>query len=83
MNNLLVDGNIIALDLNLENVYNKVWAKNHPEEPMLVIFRLQGLDGEATEPMINSFPTALVKDVEPQIKYAYTKILAEGNLFTQ
>ena len=69
---LLVDGNIVNLNLPIRLVYEKVWLPNHPlagrlgdrramlANPMRVIFRLQGLDGEATEPMIDTIPEDVV-----------------------
>lgn len=72
---LLVDGNIINLNLPIRLVYEKIWLPNHPlrgrlgdrdamrANPMRVIYRLQGLDGEATEPMIDAIQEdAVVED---------------------
>jgi len=60
---LLVHNKIIKLDLSIKQVYEKVWRKRPTDlnasssniettpvnTPMVVVFRLQGLDGDATE----------------------------------
>jgi len=75
---LLVNGNIISLDLPIEDVYKKVWNPARGDSPMMVICRLQGLDGEATEPMISSFPRETEENIDPEIKYSYTAVLSES-----
>ena len=79
---LLVCNNIISLDLPIDDVYTNVWVPAEGETPMVVVFRLQGLDGEATEPMITSFPSTQRDDVSPEIKFSYTSVLCETNGFT-
>ncbi|KAK8863925.1 hypothetical protein M9Y10_011618 [Tritrichomonas musculus] len=79
---LLVDNKIISLDLPIEDVYKKVWVPAKGETPMLVICRLQGLDGEATEPIINSFAREGTENVDkPEVKFAYTTVLCENDGF--
>ncbi|OHT12592.1 hypothetical protein TRFO_03612 [Tritrichomonas foetus] len=78
---LLVDGKIISLDLPIEDVYKKVWVPSKGESPMIVICRLQGLDGEATEPIINSFPREEAEEESPEVKFAFTEVLSEGENF--
>jgi E3 ubiquitin-protein ligase UBR4 len=69
---LLVAGNLVALDVPVSACYTHVWlphqqaAAQQPQPlrirsaqsqtgppPMVVIFRLQGLDGDATEPTVS------------------------------
>lgn len=79
---LLVNGNIIALNLNIEDVYTNVWEPNQgPNKPMTVIFRLQGLDGLAQEPMITHFRQNNDEELNPEIKFSYSIVLARENLF--
>lgn len=79
---LLVDNNIISLDLPIDEVYKRIWIPNNGNTAMLVICRLQGFDGEATEPMINSFPNEANEEVDPEVKYSYTSVLCENNGFS-
>jgi hypothetical protein len=59
---LLVAGKIVKLDLPVSDVYEQVWARSAQGQgygeggagsPMVVVYRLQGLDGEATEPIVD------------------------------
>lgn len=75
---LLVCGNIISLDVFIEDVYKRVWVPAEGETPMVVFFRLQGLDGEATEPVI-SFQSTHTDDIAPEQKFAYTSVLSKTN----
>eukprot|EP00939_MAST-03C_sp_MAST-3C-sp1_P001281 g1281.t1 len=83
---LLVCGNIVAIELSLEDVYTMLWLphiREYGDEdldegdevdldedggidesrlaklPMRVTYRLVGIDGDATEPMINSLTLEL------------------------
>ena len=78
---LLVNNNIISLDLPLEDVYLNVWKPTNNKKPMLIIFRLQGLNGEATEPMISSFPSAENDSIPNDVLYKYSLQLSKENLF--
>lgn len=80
---LLVDNNIIGLSLSISEVYHRIWKVHHGDKPMVVYCRLQGLDGEATEPMIESFPSEEKDDEPPEIKYAYTQVLCEDDGFAK
>jgi len=75
---LLVNNQIVSLGLQIEDVYNKVWLPFGGESPMEVVFRLQGLDGEATEPIINSFPREVSNSIDPIVKYGYSRSLIES-----
>lgn len=78
---LLVDNNIIGLSLSISEVYQRIWEPKFGKKPMIVYCRLQGLDGEATEPIIESFPTEETNDEPPEIKYAYTQVLSKNDGF--
>lgn len=51
---LLVNQQIISLDLSVAEVYEKLWRKDHPDQPMIIIYRMRGLLGDATEPFVQS-----------------------------
>jgi E3 ubiquitin-protein ligase UBR4 len=78
---LLVLGNLIGLDLPVDEVYVNVWVPSKGTTPMTVIFRLQGLDGEATERMITSFRSEQVDEVSAEVKFAYTEVLCDSGGF--
>ncbi|KAG2383455.1 hypothetical protein C9374_004126 [Naegleria lovaniensis] len=58
---LLVNNCIIALNLPVVKVYEKVWLTRNTEPnnntPMEIVFRFQGIDGEATEDRIETLPS--------------------------
>ena len=45
--------------------------------PMLVTYRLQGLDGEATERMIEHLVEPTAEQQEPEQEYAVARVLAD------
>ena len=83
---LLVDSKIIDLKLPIQLVHDEVWKQSSSyrvngttEVPMLVVYRLQGLDGEATEERIDNLQEPEVIEEEPSVKYAITECLGTGN----
>ncbi|KAG6555165.1 hypothetical protein Mapa_003204 [Marchantia paleacea] len=96
---LLVAGNIIALDLSVAQVYEQVWRKSHNQAvtspapssilaatgatagkecpPMTVTYRLQGLDGEATEPMIKELEEDREESQDPEVEFAIAGVMRE------
>jgi len=78
---LLVNNNLISLDLPIDGVYNKVWIPAEGDTPMQVICRLQGLEGEATEPFISSIPSEEQDELPPEEKFVYTSSLIPDNGF--
>eukprot|EP00951_Prasinocladus_malaysianus_P010746 scaffold79182_cov51-Prasinocladus_malaysianus.AAC.11 len=86
----VVAGRIISLSLPINAVYERIWrpalssgrqgsgfsSSNGP--PMLVTYRLQGLDGEATEPMVSELEEVVGVETNPQEEYAVASVLAEG-----
>ena len=81
---LLVAGHIISLDLPVRLVYEQFWRKAltrvNPEgaitSPMHVTYRLQGLDGEATEPVIDSLQDNDNEAVDPEIEFRIASVMA-------
>jgi E3 ubiquitin-protein ligase UBR4 len=52
---LLVRNKIINMNLDIDKVYEQVWRQNPDDStPMDVIFRFQGVDGEATEDVVDT-----------------------------
>lgn len=45
---------IIALDLPVNDVYEKLWRPDHHGQPMVIVYRMRGLLGDATEPFIKT-----------------------------
>lgn len=78
---LLVDNNIIALNLPISEVYKRIWVPSRGNTPMEVYCRVTGLDGDATEPMINSFPSESKNQLPPEVQFEFTTVLCEDNGF--
>ena len=72
---LLVNGNIIGLNMRIDEIYKRVWIPARGNTPMKVICRLQGVDGEATEPMINESEAVEGENIDPEKQYGYTTVL--------
>ncbi|CAD6199759.1 unnamed protein product [Caenorhabditis auriculariae] len=51
---LLVNNMIISLSLSTRAVYEKIWRRAHPGHPMIVIYRMRGLLGDAVETFVSS-----------------------------
>ena len=87
---LLVRGHIVGLDLPIHLVYEQIWSENGLEAggggaqsnmgrgegngPMEIVFRLQGLDGEATEPLVDTLHEPVV-EVDPEKEAAITALM--------
>ncbi|CAB3410872.1 unnamed protein product [Caenorhabditis bovis] len=52
---LLVNNNIISLSLPVRQVYEKMWRRMNFGQPMLIVYRMRGLMGDAVESFISSF----------------------------
>jgi E3 ubiquitin-protein ligase UBR4 len=78
---LLVRSTIIELHLPIVDIYRQIWVPAEGETSMVVIFRLQGLDGEATEPINRAFPSASEGDETPKSRSAYTSVSARDHGF--
>ncbi|KYQ89094.1 hypothetical protein DLAC_10325 [Tieghemostelium lacteum] len=81
---LLVDNKIIKLDLPIKKVYEQVWRRSQAVQrsgdmnmPMSVIYRLQGLDGEATEEIIENLPDSQSEEKDPEEEFEITSVMAE------
>ncbi|KAF2077723.1 hypothetical protein CYY_000970 [Polysphondylium violaceum] len=81
---LLVDNKIIKLDLPIRKVYEQVWkrspqAQRSPDTnvPMTVIYRLQGLDGEATEEIIETLNDNTSEEKDPEEEFEITSVMAQ------
>ena len=82
---LLVRGQIVSLDLPIHLVYEQVWRpalQHYPPAsasnvPMEIVYRLQGLDGEATEALIESLTDTAAADADPEAEAAMTGLMSE------
>uniref|UniRef100_A0A915PMF8 UBR-type domain-containing protein n=1 Tax=Setaria digitata TaxID=48799 RepID=A0A915PMF8_9BILA len=59
---LLVNQQIIALDLPVNDVYDKLWRPDHNSQPMVIVYRMRGLLGDATEPFIKTLADSNTKE---------------------
>jgi len=81
---LLVAGQIIKLDLPVIKVYEQVWARSAAAQTygdgnsaMVVVYRLQGLDGEATEPIVETVNEDLGEELDPEAEFAISAVVGE------
>eukprot|EP00742_Colponemidia_sp_Colp-10_P004531 GILJ01004836.1.p1 GENE.GILJ01004836.1~~GILJ01004836.1.p1 ORF type:complete len:2747 (+),score=454.59 GILJ01004836.1:625-8241(+) len=89
---LLVANQIVGLDLPVRLVYEKVWKRHVIEAaeasgatadmnlnfpPMTVIYRLAGVDGEATENRVESIPDDSAEEEDPEVTYKITQVMSE------
>ena len=80
---LLICDKIIKLDLSVKQVFEKLWMKEtnvssiEDARPMEITYRLQGLDGEATEDIIESLPDDENEEIDPEEKYKITRVMSK------
>ncbi|EGG15028.1 hypothetical protein DFA_09851 [Cavenderia fasciculata] len=81
---LLVDNKIIKLDLPIKRVYEQVWKRSAVAQrsqdintPMTVVYRLQGLDGEATEENIENLNDDNGEEKDPEVEFEITSIFSQ------
>lgn len=55
---LLVNNQIISLSLPVSRVYEKLWHRDHPGQPLTIVYRMRGLMGDAVEQFIETLGTA-------------------------
>nr|ACI48997.1 hypothetical protein Cbre_JD01.004 [Caenorhabditis brenneri] len=63
---LLVSGNIISLSLSVREVYDRLWKRTNNGAPMLIVYRMRGLMGDAVETFIENFGVAENSDDDEQ-----------------
>ena len=51
---LIVNGKIVSLSLPVKTVYEKLWRREGREGPMVIMYRMRGLLGDATEPFVQN-----------------------------
>eukprot|EP00299_Pterocystis_sp_00344_P012672 c6116_g1_i1.p1 GENE.c6116_g1_i1~~c6116_g1_i1.p1 ORF type:complete len:1228 (-),score=282.65 c6116_g1_i1:13-3696(-) len=86
---LLVKGQIIKLDLPVARVFEQVWIpylRNNNADitdppPMPITYRLAGLDGEATEPIIDSLSGEESQTLDPEVEFRLTSVMGECDGF--
>ncbi|KAK6730108.1 hypothetical protein RB195_006895 [Necator americanus] len=55
---LLVNNQIISLALPVRAVYDKLWKKANPGQPMVIVYRMRGLLGDAVETFVSTLGEA-------------------------
>uniref|UniRef100_A0A183FG44 E3_UbLigase_R4 domain-containing protein n=1 Tax=Heligmosomoides polygyrus TaxID=6339 RepID=A0A183FG44_HELPZ len=55
---LLVNNQIISLSLPVRAVYDKIWKKANPGQPMVIVYRMRGLLGDAVESFVSTLGEA-------------------------
>ncbi|VDM70041.1 unnamed protein product [Strongylus vulgaris] len=55
---LLVNNQIISLALPVRAVYDKLWKKTNPGQPMVIVYRMRGLLGDAVETFVSTLGEA-------------------------
>jgi E3 ubiquitin-protein ligase UBR4 len=81
---LLVANKIIKLDLSIKQVVEQVWNRSLQSQgisdshvPMVVVYRLQGLDGEATEEMVDSLQDDSEEQRDPEEVYKISEAMSD------
>ena len=74
---LLVMDKIISLDLPVKDVYRKIWCtENNESHPMLIIYRMRGLMGDATEEFIENLDSKNVENENVEEVYKMAKVIS-------
>lgn len=74
---LLVMDKIISLDLPVKDVYRKIWCtENNESHPMLIIYRMRGLMGDATEEFIENLDSKNVENENTEEVYRMAKVMS-------
>jgi hypothetical protein len=82
---LLVARKIVSLDLKVVDVFEQIWLSGaahggmDPAMPMVVVYRLQGLDGEATEPMVKNLKQQEESGTDPEMEFCHARTLLEND----
>ncbi|XP_056641011.1 E3 ubiquitin-protein ligase UBR4 isoform X2 [Diorhabda sublineata] len=75
---LLVNNKIMSLDLQVKDVYKKIWlAEGGDHEPMRIVYRMRGLLGDATEEFIENLNNKSQSDIDNEEVYKMANVLAD------
>lgn len=77
---LLVNNKIISLDLNVKDVYKKIWlAEGGERDAMRIVYRMRGLLGDATEEFVETLHNKSQEEVDTEQLYRLANVLADCN----
>jgi hypothetical protein len=74
---LLVREQIANQALAIDAVYRELWVRSEGKTAMVVVFRLQGVNGEARKAVFDRIADA--DELPPAERFAFTSVLAEGD----
>lgn len=73
---LIVSNKIISLDLPLKEVYKKIWCPDNGEvEPMIIVYRMRGLSGDATEEFIETLDTKENEEIDDEQAFKMANVM--------
>ncbi|XP_022651482.1 E3 ubiquitin-protein ligase UBR4-like isoform X4 [Varroa destructor] len=74
---LLVCNKIISLDLQVKDVFKKIWCvESNPDDPMRIVYRMRGLLGDATEEFIESLDSKDSMAIDEEQVYKLSDVMA-------
>ncbi|XP_055380592.1 protein purity of essence [Condylostylus longicornis] len=75
---LLVNNKIISLDLQVKEVYKRIWlAEGGERDAMRVVYRMRGLLGDATEEFVETLNNKSQEEVDNETLYCMANVLAD------
>jgi hypothetical protein len=77
LNSSLSLGDLPLGQMVVDPAGNEVFSIDLADVPMIVTYRLTGLDGEATENKVDSLPDPVAEVIDPERQYAITAVLAQ------
>lgn len=74
---LLVNGKIISLELPVSEVYKKIWQPQHQGEAMLIVYRMRGLLGDATEEFVDNLQSSKSSKSDDEEIYRRSRVIGQ------
>merc|ERR1712241_630612 len=76
---MLINDRIVDLELPIEGVYDEIWKQMDDyygdNSSMVVVYRIRGLGGEATEDVISELPAEEKVVVEPEVEFSVCNVM--------